>query len=157
VLALREYGRVVRCGRIDLKYTGDFLRIKLPSGRKLSYPQPRLISVKDKNCRSQQRVVFADNSAGGFTDCRGGLGAYGGVWTENIVSGIARDLLAAAMLRMEDAGYLIVLHVHDELVLEAPIGLGSIEELSRLTTRKPAWALELPIAANAWTGPRYCK
>ena len=78
-------------------------------------------------------------------------------WTENIVSGIARDLLAAAMLRVEAAGYPIVLHVHDELVCEVPIGFGSTEEFTRLMTRKPAWALELPIAASAWTGPRYCK
>ena len=153
VLALREYGQVVRCGRIDLKYTGAFLRIKLPSGRKISYPQPRLID--DKNDR--KRVVFSDNSGGRFTDCRRGLGAYGGLWAENIVSGIARDLLAAAMLRIEAAGYQIVLHVHDEVVAEVPIGFGNVEEFTHLMTRKPAWALELPIAASAWTGSRYCK
>ena len=59
--------------------------------------------------------MFADNAAGQFKDCRYGQGAYAGPWTENIVSGIARDLLAAAMLRVEAAGYPIVLHVHDEL------------------------------------------
>jgi DNA polymerase len=155
VLAVRERGQVVRCGRIDLKCTGAFLFIKLPSGRKLSYAQPRLIN--DKKGRNQQRVVFSDNSGGRFTDCRNGQGAYGGLWTENIVSGIARDLLAAAMLRVEAAGYPVVLHVHDELVCEVAIGFGSLEEFTRLITRKPAWALELPIAASAWTGPRYCK
>jgi DNA polymerase len=50
-----------------------------------------------------------------------------------------------------------VLHVHDELVCEVPIGFGSTEEFTRLMTRKPVWALELPIAASAWTGPRYFK
>ena len=87
-------------------------------------------------------------------DCRNGQGAYAGTWTENIVSGIARrDLLAAAMLRVEAAGYPIVLHVHDEIVAEVPICFGSVEEFTRLMTRMPAWALELPIAASAWTGP----
>ena len=105
VLAVRERGQIVRCGRIDLKYTGAFLQLRLPSGRKLSYPQPRII--KDK--RNKYRVVFADNAAGQFVDCRYGQGAYGGLWTENIVSGIARDLLAEAMLRIEAAGYPIVL------------------------------------------------
>src|SRR6516165_3824154 len=57
VLALRERGQVVRCGRIDLKYTGAFLLIKLPSGRKISYPQPRLITVKDRCGRDRARVV----------------------------------------------------------------------------------------------------
>jgi DNA polymerase len=157
VLAVRERGQVVRCGRIDLKCAGAFLFIKLPSGRKLSYPQPRLISVNGKNGCSQQRVVFADNAAGQFKDCRYGQGAYGGLWTENIVSGIARDLFSAAMQRIEAAGYPITMHTHDEVVCEVPIGFGSTDELVHLMTRKPAWALELPIAASAWTGPRYCK
>jgi len=157
VLALRNIGQVVRCGRIDLKYTGAFLLIKLPSGRKISYPQPRLITVKDRCGRDRARVVFKDNSAGQFKDCRNGQGAYGGLWVENIVSGIARDLLAAAMLRVEAAGYPIVLHVHDELVCEVPEGFGSVDEFTQLMTRKPSWALELPISANAWMGPRYCK
>jgi DNA polymerase len=101
--------------------------------------------------------VFADNAAGQFKDCRNGNGSYGGLWTENIVSGIARDLLAEAMLRIEAAGYPIVLHVHDEIVAEVPIGFGSSEEFNQLMTRKPAWALELPIAAQTWTGARYAK
>ena len=153
LLAVRERGQVVHCGRIDLKFIGAFLQLKLPSGRKISYPQPRII--EDKN--GKHRVVFADNAAGQFSDCRHGQGAYGGLWTENIVSGIARDLLAEAMLRVEGAGYPIVLHVHDEIVCEVPIGFGSTEEFTRLMTRKPAWALELPIAASAWSGPRYRK
>jgi DNA polymerase len=148
--AVQQRGRVVRCGPVVLKSTGMFLQLKLPSGRKLSYPQPRVIGDDRK-----QRVVFTDNAAGQFTDCRHGQGAYGGLWTENIVSGIARDLLAEAMLRIEAAGYPIVLHVHDEIVCEVPEGFGSTEEFNRLMTRKPAWALELPIAAKAWTGKRY--
>jgi DNA polymerase len=152
VLAVRERGQVVRCGYICLKCAGVFLQIKLPSGRKLSYPQPRIITDKRGD-----RVVYADNGAGQFRDCRNGLGAYGGLWTENIVSGIARDLLADAMLRIEAAGYPIVLHVHDEIVVEVPIGSGSTEEFTRLMIQKPSWALDLPIAASAWSGPRYCK
>ena len=105
----------------------------------------------------EQFVVFADNAAGQFKDCRHGQGAYGGLWTENIVSGIARDLLAEAMLRVEAAGYPIVLHVHYELGCEVPTRFGSIDEFTHLMTLKPAWALDLPIAANAWSGPRFCK
>jgi DNA polymerase len=61
------------------------------------------------------------------------------------------------MLRIEAAGYPIILHVHDEIVAEVPLGSGSREELIRLLTRRPVWALELPIAANAWRESRYTK
>jgi hypothetical protein len=94
VLAVGERGQIVRCGCVDLKYTGAFLQLRLPSGRKLSYPQPRI--TEDE--RNKYHVVFADNAAGRFTDCRNGDGAFGGLWCENVVSGIARDLLAEAML-----------------------------------------------------------
>src|SRR5262249_22678275 len=145
--AVRERGHVIRCGSVAFKSTGAFLLLKLPSGRKLSYPQPRIVGDAH-----EQRVVFTDNSLGQFKDCRHGQGAYGGLWAENIVSGIARDILAEAMQRIETAGYPIVLHVHDELVAEVPIGFGSLEEFIHLLTRKPAWALDLPIAASAWSG-----
>ena len=150
--AVRERGRVIRCGPVAFRCDATFLQLKLPSGRKLSYPKPRIVGDE-----REQHVVFSDNAAGQFKDCRHGQGAYGGLWTENIVSGIARDLLAEAMQRIEAAGYPIVLHVHDEIACEVPIGFGSKEEFTRLMIRRPSWALELPIAASAWSGPRYVK
>jgi DNA polymerase bacteriophage-type len=151
--AVQERGRVVNSGRVAFKCSGNFLLLKLPSGRKLAYPfaRPKLLDPQHGS------VVFADSSDGQFRDCRNGNGAYGGVWTENIVSGIARDLLVEAMLRIEAAGYPIVLHVHDEIVCEVSVGFGSTEEFTRLMTQRPSWALDLPIAASAWTGLRYCK
>ena len=101
--------------------------------------------------------MFKDNEKGQFTDCRNGQGGYGGAWTENIISGMARDILTEALFRIEAAGYAITMHVHDEVVAEIPIGFGSEQEFTNLMTRKPAWALELPIAASAWRGPRFCK
>jgi DNA polymerase len=152
LVAVRERGRVVRCGSIAIKSAGGFLLLKLPSDRKISYPLPRAVGDSER-----QHVTFLDNAAGQFTECRGGQGAYGGLWTENVVSGIARDLLAEAMLRIEAAGYPIVLHVHDEIVAEVPEGFGSLDEFTKLMTRKPAWALDLPIAAKAWSGKRFTK
>ena len=150
--AVRDRGRVIHCGPVAFKNNGAFLLLKLPSNRKLSYPQPRAVGDAER-----QHVVFADNAAGQFKDCRNGDGAYGGLWAENVVSGIACDLLADAMLRIESADYPVVLHVHDEIVAEVPEGFGSTEEFTYLMTRKPAWALELPIAAKAWIGKRYTK
>jgi DNA polymerase bacteriophage-type len=153
ITAVRKRGEVIRCGMIALQCDGAFLQIRLPSGRRLSYPFPRIV----KDDRGNSRVLFADNGAGRFSDCRGGDGAYGGTWTENIVSGIARDLLVEAMLRVEVAGYPITLTVHDEIVAEVPVGFGSEEEFADLMTQKPVWAGELPIAAETWSGPRYVK
>ena len=123
------------------------MQIRLPSGRRLSYPFPRIV----QDDRGNSRVLFADNGAGRFSDCRGGDGAYGGTWTENVVSGIARDLLVEAMLRVETASYPITLTVHDEIVAEVPIGFGSEEEFADLMTQKPVWAGDLPIAAETWS------
>ena len=151
--AVQQRGRVISCGPVAFKCSGNFLFLKLPSGRKLSYPfaRPKLLDPR------HGAVVFADSSDGQFRDCRNGAGAYGGLWTENIVSGIARDLLVGAMLRIEAAGCPIVLHVHDEIVCETPEGFGNAEEFTRLMIQQPSWAPTLPIAASAWTGLRYCK
>jgi DNA polymerase len=153
VAAVRQRGEIVRCGAIAFRAEYNRLRLRLPSSRKIIYPQPEIII----DARGQPRVSFTDNSAGQFKPCRNGAGAYGGLWTENVVQAISRDLLAAAMLRLEHAGYPIVLHVHDELVAEVPIGFGSTADFTRLMTINPRWALDLPIAATAWSGQRYCK
>jgi DNA polymerase len=93
--AVRDRGSVVRYGRIAFLCKGSFLLLKLPSGRKLSYPHPR-IEIEDLE---HQVVVTKDNSAGQWRDCRHGNGLYGGLLTENIVQA-RRDLLAEAMLRI---------------------------------------------------------
>ena len=63
---------------------------------------------------------------------------------------------AAALTRIERAGYRTVLHVHDEIICEVPLGFGGKEEFRKLMTVVPSWAHGLPIAAEAWSGPRFC-
>jgi DNA polymerase bacteriophage-type len=139
--------------KIACKMDGDFLLIKLPTGRKIAYPFPRLEDGKFDN----MVVVFKDNAAGRFVDCRHGQGAWFGTFVENVVQGIARDVLAYAMQRLEAAGYPVVLHVHDEIVAEVPNGFGSLDEFIRILTTPPAWAPDLPLAAKGSNGPRFSK
>ena len=73
---------------------------------------------------------------------------FPGRWAENCTQAIARDLLAHAMVNLEAAGYPIVFHVHDEAVMEAPIGQGGVEEVCRIMAIPPKWARDLPLRAD---------
>jgi hypothetical protein len=126
------------------------LFMMLPSGRRLAYPEVRLVPGKFEETHA---LRYKDNAKGGWTD----YDAWYGTLVENGVQAIARDLLAAAMLRLEAAGYKIVLTVHDEIVCEIPEGSGSVEEFHRLMTELPQWASDLPIAAKVWTRKRFAK
>ena len=151
VAAVKHPNELIRCGIVDLWSTGTFLFTRLPSARLLAFPFPTLV----RNNFDRDAVSFHDSGAGQFVPCRFGQGAFGGLWTENIVQAIARDLLAEAMLRIDAAGHQIVLHIHDEIVVES--NTLKPEQLVRLMVRKPRWALNLPLAASAWRNDRYIK
>jgi DNA polymerase len=152
--AVRASGKVVPCGRVAFRREGCYLFLRLPSSRKIAFPYPKLIC----NGHFGNYVVsFKDASAGQWRDCRNGQGAYGGLFAENVTQAVARDLLAEAMVRLERAGYPIVLHCHDEAVAEVPDGFGSIAEFQQIMVASPMWADGLPIAAEGWEGSRYAK
>ena len=75
----------------------------------------------------------------------------------NCTQGYCRDLLAESMLRVEAAGYPVVLHVHDEAAAELPDERGSLEEFNALMAVVPPWAVGMPLAAEGWSGARYKK
>ena len=140
--AVREKARV-RLGRLTFHCRSGMLFITLPSGRKLCYVKPRIQT----------------NRFGGDGLTYEGVGegkkwtrieTFGGKLTENIVQATARDLLAEAMLRLRDAGLEIVMHVHDEAVLEVPIGHSSVDEVCALMAEAPAWADGLPLRADGY-------
>jgi DNA polymerase len=82
---------------------------------------------------------------------------YGGQLTENAVQALARELLVDAMLRLEARGYPVVMHCHDEIVVEHPEITEAI--MREIMAERPVWAAELgvPIAVEAWVGKRYRK
>jgi DNA polymerase len=122
-LTIVPYGRL----KLECRHLHEipFLFIRLPSGREVSYPFARVIATLP---RGTPAVSFMDNAitTGGWTEYRPGRGMWGGGFTENIVQGIARDLLAAAMTRLEASNYPIVLHVHDAIVCEVPNGASEL-------------------------------
>ena len=76
---------------------------------------------------------------------------------ENVTSAVARDLLVEAMKRLRAAAYRLVMHTHDEIGAEMPVGTGSVEEFKRLLVEVPAWASGLPITAKVFEAARFKK
>jgi Toprim domain/CHC2 zinc finger len=143
-------GQQIELGRLSFVTENGTLRMVLPSGRAVSYPQARLGPGKFEGTRE---VYFKDNARGAWTE----VNSWYGLLTENVVQAIARDLLAAAIVRLEAANFSVTLHIHDEVVCEVPEQFSSVEDFLRLLTELPEWATGLPIAAKAWTGKRYAK
>jgi DNA polymerase len=135
----------------------DILYCTLPSGRNLTYHQPRLeLENYDRYNQPRYRLTYMGTDT--YTKQWARLDAWGGKLTENVVQAVARDILAYAMLNHSRAGYRIVLHVHDEIAAEVPVGWGSVDEFERVMSTMPPWAEGWPVkAAGGWRGLRYRK
>ena len=144
-------GQPIKLRSLICTFENGTLYVTLPSGRRLTYPQARLVPGKFDGTT---QILFKDNARGGWNDNRG----WHGTFTENVVQAISRDLLAAGMQRLEAAGYPVVLHVHDEIVCEVPAtAAGDRDKFLELLTELPDWAAGLPLAAKVWSGQRYAK
>ena len=137
-------------GPVAFQRQSGMLFITLPSGRRLCYVKPQLV----------------DNKFGRKSLSYEGIGeskkwmrieTYGPKLVENIVQATARDLLALSMLRLRNAGFEIVMHIHDEAVLEVPIGKSSVEEVCQLMAVAPDWAAGLPLRADGYECEFYKK
>jgi DNA polymerase len=149
VTAVRHPGTVISCRTVAFVMRGDVLFCRLPSGRELAYPTP----IVDQGRFGRQQITFLDMEAGR----QRGKQMHGGKWAENVTSAVARDLLVEAMKRLRAVGYNLVMHTHDEIVAEMPVGAGSVEEFKRLLVEVPDWARGLPIAAKAFECDRFKK
>ena len=76
---------------------------------------------------------------------------------ENITQAVARDILAAAMLRLEKNGFPVIFSVHDEVVCEVLEHTQSLDKFCEILCKMPDWSAELPIKAECWQGKRYGK
>lgn len=127
------------------------LCIMLPSGRMLCYLRPTL---KPNRFGGESIVYEGMNQT---TKQWGRMDTYGGKLVENIVQAVARDCLADAMLRMDDAGYNICMHVHDEIVCDEPNEHGSTEEVNKIMCQPITWAKGLPLHAESYESSYYRK
>ena len=140
----------VRVGKVALYWQGDKMFMRLPSGRNLCYQSPHFTMNR---FGSDAIGYYAPNAAGQMVV----QDTFGGKLAENATQAIARDILSHALLTLEKNGYPVVFHVHDEAVIEMPIGHGSLEEACRLMAIAPDWAENLPLRADGYECAYYQK
>jgi DNA polymerase len=147
-------GVKVPVGKIVFELKDEFLWCKLPSGRSLAYHKPQVRS-KDTGYGERKELTYMSTSS--TTKKYERQNTYGGRLIENIISGIARDILAYALVRCEKRRYTSVMHVHDEIVAEVPENYGSVDEFINILCEVPEWAKGCPITAEGWRKKRYLK
>ena len=140
----------VRVGKVTLYWQGDKMFMRLPSGRNLCYQSPHFT---ENRFGSDAIGYYAPNAAGQMVVQE----TFGGKLAENATQAIARDILAHALLTLEKNGYPVIFHVHDEAVIEMPIGQGALEEACRLMAIAPDWAKDLPLRADGYECAYYQK
>ncbi len=137
----------------------EVLYCMLPSGRAIPYHKPRVIHG-ERYGKPHKYLLYLGTSSGHWTLQE----SYGGKLAENVTQAVARDIFAASLVRLEAAGYPIVLHTHDEPCAEVPAGFGSVEEFEAIMVEPLSWTRASsmggpwPIrAAGGWRGHRYRK
>ena len=127
------------------------LFIELPSGRHLVYIKPEI----GENRFGGESILYRGTEQGSRK--WGKLETYGGKLVENIVQAVARDCLAAAMLRLTEARYKIIMHIHDEVVIEAPDGECSLAEVTEIMSKNEPWETGLIKNADGFESQYYMK
>tara|TARA_A200000159_G_scaffold133039_1_gene130956 strand:- start:16905 stop:18803 length:1899 start_codon:yes stop_codon:yes gene_type:complete len=148
--AVSYKGKEFPAAKGAFKFINNDLLFKLPSGRILSFPEAKLM----QGDRGMDLVYSGMNN---HTHKWGDIKAYGGSLVQSITQAVARDILAEAVLRLEEAGYPVVLHVHDEIVADVPNEFGKLEHFEELMCVLPEWAKGLPVSAEGYESARYRK
>lgn len=138
------------CYGLKFSYEKGIMFIELPSKRRLAYCKPRIgINALGLKC-----ITYEGIGTGKKWER---IESYGPKLVENIVQGIARDILAEAMMRLYKNGYKITMHIHDEVVLEVEENVSTVEEVCRIMKISPTWAKDLPLNADGYECKFYKK
>lgn len=134
----------------DIVYGQNFLTVQLPSGRKLYYPRPFLKENQFGKLAIHYYTVGQQTRKWEVTS------TYGGKMTENIVQAIARDCLAETLRRIDAKGLQVVFHVHDEVIIDAPMGT-TVDEICDLMAEPIPWAPGLILKGAGFESKYYMK
>jgi len=151
IKAVKEKRKVVLQRGLAFIYESGTLFIKLPSGRRLAYVRPKI--EEDDRFDKDKLTYEGTGDQGKWTR----IDTYGGKLVENIVQAVARDCLAVSLMRLEEAGYKTVMHVHDEAVIDAGKNEGSVKDVASVMEQPIKWAKGLPLNADAFETPYYVK
>jgi DNA polymerase len=159
---LEEAGKEIVAGKISFKREGGFLWLTLPSGRKLAYPTPAVENLEvpwsDKRQPKHLREHRDMLTVLAFEQGRSmRYPFYPGLTFQHSVQAIARDLLANGMAQVEEAGYPVVMSIHDEVISEVRPEAADVGQFTTLLCNLPDWAQGLPLLATGWSGFRYRK
>lgn len=139
VKAVKEKGYAKTHG-LAFTYEKGFLFVRLPSGHRLAYVKPRI----DEDEYGRENITYEGT---GQTKKWERIRTFGGKQVENIVQAIARDILCFTMRNLSD--YRIVMHIHDEVVIEAPPSV-SVKEITEKMALTPPWAEGLVLNADGY-------
>ena len=142
--------KAMRVGKITFEYYNNYLFIKLPSGRKLSYFNPMI----KRNVYGKESLTYEGIATNRKWER---IETYGPKLVENIVQGISRDILAYAMMNLKNRNFNIVMHVHDEVVVEVKKDEHTLEEICNIMTIPPPYAKDLCLKAQAYKCDFYRK
>lgn len=134
----------------DIIYGQSFLTVRLPSGRKLFYPKPFLKENRFEKMAVHYYTVGQQTRKWEVTS------TYGGKMVENIVQAIARDCLAVTLERIAAKGLQVVFHVHDEVIIDAPMET-TVEEICDLMAEPIPWAPGLVLKGAGFESSYYMK
>lgn len=154
-----KYPAVKICnGRLRFHINRNIMFIELPSGRHIAYLSPQLA----EGHFGHDAITYKGLSEAKKNSYVGGgrwqrIETYGGKITENIVQAVARDCLAVAMLRLQKAGYKIVMHVHDEVICEMPNGEKSLQDAIQIMCAPASWNEGLILNADGFENEYYMK
>lgn len=154
IAAVQNPTKAFKINHVVWYMKGKDLKCELPSSRCLTFPEPQ---VKYEKKWDQRRPVLYHWRKNPITKKWEFRSTYGGCLTENICQATAFDLMAAAMIRLEDKGYPVILTVHDEILSECLKNFGTLKEFNDLMAENPEWAAGCPVRVEGWEGPRYKK